>query len=105
MTQERDALTGPASRPTLYRCQTQGKLALFPYRIHREDCGMRLFIGLAVSLAKTAICVISEHGQIVREAQAASEPEALVNWVAELDARLPPSVWKRAPCHNGCSSG
>ena len=28
---------------------------------------MRLFIGLDVSLAKTAICVVSEHGKIVRE--------------------------------------
>jgi transposase len=49
---------------------------------------MRLFIGLDVSLAKTAICVISEHGQIVKEAQAASEPEALVNWVGELDGSI-----------------
>ena len=46
---------------------------------------MRLFVGLDVSLAKTAICVISEHGKIVREAQVASEPDALVNWVAEQD--------------------
>ena len=49
---------------------------------------MRLFIGLDVSLAKTAICVISEHGQIVKEAQAASEPEALVDWVGELDGSI-----------------
>jgi len=39
---------------------------------------MRLFVGLDVSLAKTAICVISEHGKIVKETQAASEPEALL---------------------------
>jgi transposase len=49
---------------------------------------MRLFIGLDVSLAKTAIWMISEHGQIVKEAQAASEPEALVNWVGELDGSI-----------------
>jgi transposase len=49
---------------------------------------MRLFIGLDVSLAKTAICVISEHGQVVKEAQAASEPEALVNLVGELDGSI-----------------
>jgi hypothetical protein len=29
---------------------------------------MRLFVGLDVSLAKTAICVVSEHGKIVKEA-------------------------------------
>jgi transposase len=44
---------------------------------------MRLYVGLDVSLAKTAICVISEHGKIVRAAQVASEPHALVNWLAE----------------------
>ncbi|RGP35094.1 hypothetical protein D1012_21920 [Pseudotabrizicola alkalilacus] len=34
---------------------------------------MKLFVGLDVSLEKTAICVISEHGKIVKEAQVASE--------------------------------
>jgi hypothetical protein len=29
---------------------------------------MRLFVGLDVSLEKTAICVVSEHGKIVKEA-------------------------------------
>ncbi|MGA1181719.1 MAG: hypothetical protein ACO3U1_14090, partial [Marivivens sp.] len=69
MRQERDAVTGPASRPARYRCKVEGKPAQFPYRIQREDCGMRLFVGLDVSLEKTAICVISEHGKILKEAQ------------------------------------
>jgi hypothetical protein len=43
---------------------------------------------LDVSLAKTAICVISEHGHIVNEAQVASEPEALVTWIGELDGSI-----------------
>ena len=46
---------------------------------------MKLFIGLDVSLEKTAICVISEHGKIVREAQVASEPEALLHWIGDQD--------------------
>lgn len=49
---------------------------------------MKLFVGLDVSLEKTAICVISEHGKIVREAQAASEPEALTRWLRELDGNI-----------------
>ena len=45
---------------------------------------MKLFVGLDVSLEKTAICVVSEHGKIEREAQAASEPEALTRWMGHL---------------------
>jgi transposase len=40
---------------------------------------MDLFIGLDVSLASTAICVVSTQGKVVKEAVAASEPEALVS--------------------------
>ena len=49
---------------------------------------MKLFVGLDVSLEKTAICVISEHGKIVREAQVASEPEALACWIGDLDGTI-----------------
>lgn len=49
---------------------------------------MRLFVGLDVSLAKTAICVVSEHGKIVNEAQVASEPEVLVRWAREQEGTI-----------------
>ena len=39
---------------------------------------MKYFAGLDVSLEETAICVVDETGRIVKEARAASEPEALV---------------------------
>lgn len=38
---------------------------------------MELYIGLDVSLASTAICVVSSHGKVIRETTAASEPEDL----------------------------
>ena len=44
---------------------------------------MKLFVGLDVSLEKTAICVISEHGKIMKETQVASEPEELARWIGE----------------------
>lgn len=49
---------------------------------------MKLYVGLDVSLEKTAICVVSEHGKIVREAQVASEPDALVRWLGAQDGSI-----------------
>jgi transposase len=49
---------------------------------------MRLFVGVDVSRAKTAICVVSEHGKIVREAQGVSEPEELLRWSREQDGTI-----------------
>lgn len=49
---------------------------------------MRLFIGLDVSLAKTAICVVSEHGKIAREAEVVSKPELLNAWLQTLDGNI-----------------
>jgi hypothetical protein len=45
---------------------------------------MNVFIGLDVSLASTAICVVTEHGKIVVETTEASEPEALLRFVQNL---------------------
>jgi transposase len=55
---------------------------------------MKLFVGLDVSLAKTAICVLTEHGKILMEAHVGSEPEVLVGWIKEL-----------VPCRSGCIVG
>ena len=49
---------------------------------------MKHFAGLDVSLEWTSVCVVDEVGQIVREAKVLSEPDALVAFFAELDARL-----------------
>ena len=45
---------------------------------------MEIYIGLDVSLASTAICVLGERGKIVTEAQVASAPDALVAFMHEL---------------------
>ena len=41
-----------------------------------------------ISLAKTAICVVSEHGNIVLKAEVASEPEPLLVWLQTLDGGI-----------------
>ncbi len=39
---------------------------------------MDMYIGLDVSLASTAICVVSTQGKVVKETTTPSEPEDLV---------------------------
>jgi transposase len=46
------------------------------------------FAGLDVSLEETAICIVDDAGKIVREARAASEPEALVAFSAECEMTM-----------------
>jgi len=43
---------------------------------------------LDVSLAKTSVCVISEHGKIIKEAETESEPEVLTRWLDDLDGSI-----------------
>ena len=45
---------------------------------------MDVYIGLDVSLASTAVCVLGEKGKMVTEAQVASAPDALVSYLREL---------------------
>ncbi|MER9758334.1 IS110 family transposase [Mesorhizobium sp. M0166] len=49
---------------------------------------MKYFAGLDVSLEDTAICVVDAAGRIVKEARAASEPEALCNALRKVDLPL-----------------
>jgi transposase len=44
---------------------------------------MKLFVGMDVSLEKSALCVLSEHGDVLREAEVASDPAALAQWIKE----------------------
>lgn len=45
---------------------------------------MKHFVGLDVSLAETAICVVDENGVMSREGKAPSEPEAILEWLTAL---------------------
>ena len=49
---------------------------------------MGYFAGLDVSLEETAICIVDDAGKIVREARAASEPEALIAFFAECGMKM-----------------
>ena len=46
---------------------------------------MKYFAGLDVSLEETAICVVDESGQIVKEGRAASEPQTLYEALCRID--------------------
>ena len=46
---------------------------------------MKYYAGMDVSLEETAICVIDETGQIIKEARAPSEPDALHVVLASFD--------------------
>lgn len=49
---------------------------------------MLYYAGLDVSLEETAICIVDAEGRIVREARAASEPDALVSTLEALELPL-----------------
>jgi transposase len=46
---------------------------------------MKYFAGMDVSLEETAICVVDETGRVIKEARAASEPEALHALLSSFD--------------------
>lgn len=50
---------------------------------------MNMIVGLDVSLAMTAVCVLDARGSIVREAKVESDPDALLAFLRELDGREP----------------
>ena len=44
---------------------------------------MKYFCGLDVSLKPTAICIVNQDGEILREGQAPSEPRAIHEWLSK----------------------
>ena len=49
---------------------------------------MEHYAGIDVSLERSSLCILDATGRIVREAKIASEPEALIGWLADLDLPL-----------------
>lgn len=49
---------------------------------------MHMFIGLDVSLASTAACVLGAHGKILKETKVESEPEALIAFLRSLSGSV-----------------
>jgi predicted NBD/HSP70 family sugar kinase len=48
----------------------------------KEKRSMAYFAGLDVSVKETSVCIVDDAGKIVREARVASEPEALLQVLA-----------------------
>ena len=49
---------------------------------------MEVYIGLDVSLASTAVCVLGEKGKIMTEVRVASAPEVLISFMHELPCEI-----------------
>ena len=44
---------------------------------------MRYYAGMDVSLEETAICIVDERGKVIRELRATSEPDSLIETLAD----------------------
>src|SRR3954452_7016937 len=55
---------------------------------HHRGTAMEHYAGIDVSLERSSVCVVDATGRIVREAKVASEPEALVGFLAGLGVAL-----------------
>src|ERR1700730_10635319 len=72
---------------------------------HPEEI-VTYFVGLDVSLEETAICVVDNAGEILREGKAETEPEAISSWLKAVDVAIerlgleagPLSPWLRRAC-------
>src|SRR5437588_5945595 len=78
-----------------------------PRSKHRGGTTMEHYAGIDVSLECSSVCVVDASGRIIREAEVASEPEALIGWFCALGLGLtrigleagPLSQWLYAAMH------
>lgn len=59
---------------------------------------MRYFVGLDVSLKKTAVCVVDEQGKVIREGFAETEPAMLDAWLKETGHAFERIGLEAGPC-------
>ena len=45
---------------------------------------MKTFIGIDVSFASSLVCMLDEHGQVIKRGQIVSEPEAFIAFLRDL---------------------
>ena len=58
---------------------------------------MKVYIGLDVSLASTAVCILGDKGEMVTEVQVAGAPDSLVSFMRELPHRIAAIGLKAGP--------
>ena len=66
---------------------------------------MEVYIGLDVSLASAAICVLGDKGEMVTEAQVASAPDALISFLRELPHGIAAIGLEAGPLSNWLHKG
>lgn len=47
-----------------------------------------VFCGLDVSLDETAICIVNDAGDIVKEGKAETDPQAIATWLGAVDVSI-----------------
>src|SRR6476660_653723 len=60
----------------------KNEVRIYGLKHQKEKRSMDYFAGLDVSVKETSVCIVDDAGKIVREARVASEPEALLQVLA-----------------------
>jgi transposase len=59
---------------------------------------MNYFVGLDVSLKKTAICIVDQDGRVIREGDEDTEPEMLLAWLNDIGLSFERIGLEAGPC-------